>query len=103
MLERRVEDILESIDELSTVDRQWRYTYINERTLHRIQRAKGEELTREELLGKDIGSCTPSSLIAHSTRSFTARSASSRPPISKHTPRLATGGWRYTPILWRKG
>src|SRR5215216_554043 len=56
---RRIENILESIDEFSTVDRQWRYTYINERALGRIGRAKGEELTREELLGKNIWELYP--------------------------------------------
>jgi PAS domain-containing protein len=51
---RRIEDILVSItDAFFALDRQWRYTYVNERALRRIQRAKGEELTREDLLGKN--------------------------------------------------
>jgi signal transduction histidine kinase len=34
--------------------RDWRYTYINERALHLLQWAKDEDLTREELLGKNM-------------------------------------------------
>src|SRR5919112_766393 len=50
---RRIEDILESItDESFAVDREWRYTYINERALDRVRMLKGEELTREDLLGR---------------------------------------------------
>ena len=55
----RIEEILESIDEFSCVDRQWRYIYINRRALRRIQRARGEELTREDLLGKSIWELYP--------------------------------------------
>jgi hypothetical protein len=37
------------------VDRQWRFTYINERALRYKQAFKNDsELTREELLGKDV-------------------------------------------------
>jgi PAS domain S-box-containing protein len=56
---RRIENILDSIDEFSSVDRKWRYTYINERALRRIQRAKGEALTREEVMGKNIWELYP--------------------------------------------
>ena len=50
----RVENILESItDEFFAVDRQWRFTYINERALNRLRKTRGEGLTREELLGKN--------------------------------------------------
>jgi PAS domain S-box-containing protein len=57
---RRTEDILESItDEFLALDREWRYTYLNERALDRIQEAKGEELTREDLLGKNCWEVFP--------------------------------------------
>ena len=50
----RVENILESItDEFFAVDRQWRFTYINERALNRLRKTSGEGLTREELSGKN--------------------------------------------------
>ena len=57
---RRIENILESItEEFFAVDREWRYTYVNERALHRIRRVKGERLTREKLLGKNIWELYP--------------------------------------------
>jgi PAS domain S-box-containing protein len=57
---RRISNILESItDEFFAVDREWRFTYINERALRRIQREKGEQLTREELLGKNAWELYP--------------------------------------------
>jgi PAS domain-containing protein len=53
---RRTEDILESItDAFYAVDHRWPFTYINERALHLLQWAKGEDLTREELLGRICG------------------------------------------------
>jgi diguanylate cyclase (GGDEF)-like protein/PAS domain S-box-containing protein len=46
---KRITNILESItDAFVAVDRQWRYTYINERASNTLQR------TREELLGKNL-------------------------------------------------
>ncbi|HSK98889.1 MAG TPA: PAS domain S-box protein [Rubrobacteraceae bacterium] len=57
---RRIEDILESItDESFAVDREWRYTYINERALDRVRTLKGEELTREDLLGRIVWEAVP--------------------------------------------
>src|SRR5919107_174884 len=52
---RQIENILESItDVFVAIDRQWRYTYINERALRRMQGRKGQELSREEFLGKNM-------------------------------------------------
>src|SRR5918997_855932 len=52
---RQIENILESItDVFVAMDRQWRYTYINERALRRMQGRKGQELSREEFLGKNM-------------------------------------------------
>jgi len=57
---RRIENIFESItDEFFAFDREWRFTYINERGLASIQRAKGESLTREGLLGRNLGEVFP--------------------------------------------
>ena len=59
-MDQRTVDILESItDEFAAFDREWRYTYINERALHVIRRAKGDELTREDLVGKTIWEINP--------------------------------------------
>jgi PAS domain S-box-containing protein len=41
---RRIENILERISDIFyAVDRQWRFTYINEQALRRFQRVKGDE------------------------------------------------------------
>jgi PAS domain S-box-containing protein len=57
---RRTRNIIESITEgFFAVDREWRYTYINERALGTIQRAQGEVLTREDLLGKNVWELFP--------------------------------------------
>ena len=60
MFDQRTEDILESItDEFFAVDREWRYTYINGRALDRVRALKGEELAREDLLGKIAWEAVP--------------------------------------------
>src|SRR5919112_519704 len=60
LMNQRTTDVLESItDEFAAFDREWRYTYINERALSVIRRVKGEELTREDLVGKSIWEIYP--------------------------------------------
>jgi PAS domain S-box-containing protein len=55
MMDQRTADILESITEaFVTLDREWRFTYINGRALDRVRSAKGGGLTREDLLGKNF-------------------------------------------------
>jgi PAS domain S-box-containing protein len=57
---REIQDILERItDEFFALDREWRFTYINERGLASVQRVKGESLTRENLLGRKLGEVFP--------------------------------------------
>jgi PAS domain S-box-containing protein len=59
-MDQRTADILESItDEFAAVDREWRITYINESGLNSIRGAKGQELTREDLLGKNLWELFP--------------------------------------------
>jgi PAS domain S-box-containing protein len=55
MSDRRIQAILESItDTFIALDRQWRFTYLNDRALDHMGSEKGEELTREGLLGKNF-------------------------------------------------
>jgi PAS domain S-box-containing protein len=57
---QRIENILESItDAFVAVDHEWRYTYMNERALRRMQGRKREELPREEFLGKNMWEVFP--------------------------------------------
>jgi PAS domain S-box-containing protein len=56
----RIRMILDSItDEFNAFDRDWRFTYVNEPALLSIRRAKGEELTREDVLGKNVWEMFP--------------------------------------------
>src|SRR5919107_652843 len=60
MVDQRSVDILESItDAFVAVDHDWRYTYINERALRRMQHRKGEELPPEAFLGKNMWEMFP--------------------------------------------
>ncbi|HEV2742266.1 MAG TPA: PAS domain-containing protein, partial [Rubrobacter sp.] len=58
--EEGITEVLERItDDFFAVDREWRYTYLNGRVLRRIRSAKGEALTREQLLGKSMWEVFP--------------------------------------------
>ena len=60
MVDQRSVDILESItDAFVTVDHDWRYTYINDRALRRMQHRKGEELAPEAFLGQNMWEMFP--------------------------------------------
>jgi PAS domain S-box-containing protein len=50
--QRRSDTILASItDKFTSVDREWRYTFINERALAQARSRKGESLTADDILG----------------------------------------------------
>jgi PAS domain S-box-containing protein len=56
----RIENILESItDAFVAWDREWRYTYVNERALHWLRGVTREGLTRRDLLGKNVWEVLP--------------------------------------------
>jgi PAS domain S-box-containing protein len=56
----RTKNILESItDSFSALDADWRFTYLNQRTLDRIRKAKGEDVPLEDVLGKICWEVTP--------------------------------------------
>ena len=58
--QRRSEAILESItDSFVSVDRDWRYTYVNDNALADARIALGDELTRDDLLGKNCWDVFP--------------------------------------------
>jgi hypothetical protein len=88
MFDQATENILESItDEFFALDRQWRYTYINERALDRVRALKGEELTCEVLLGKNLWELYPEAWALCSIRSTAKPCAGRSPSISKRTRR----------------
>jgi PAS domain S-box-containing protein len=54
------ETILESItDAFVAVDRDWRYTYVNERSLSRMRDRKGTTLAREDVIGRNMWEMFP--------------------------------------------
>jgi PAS domain S-box-containing protein len=56
----RSETILESIpDEFVAVDRDWRYTYINDRALQRMQVRSGRPVSRDDMLGRTMWDAFP--------------------------------------------
>ena len=58
--QRRNETILESItDAFIAVDREWRYTYLNERALAEARTARGAGLAREDVLGQNCWEFIP--------------------------------------------
>ncbi|MEA2329996.1 MAG: hypothetical protein QOH58_134 [Thermoleophilaceae bacterium] len=60
---RRIETVLESITEaFSAMDRDWRYTYVNDRALARARLSLGSEVTAAELLGKSCWELFPEAL-----------------------------------------
>ncbi|WP_166177083.1 response regulator [Rubrobacter tropicus] len=60
MPDRRYEDVFERITDLfHAFDRGWRFTYVNDRALLALRELKGEELAREDLLGKNVWEMFP--------------------------------------------
>jgi PAS domain S-box-containing protein len=58
--QRQIETILESItDSFVAVDREWRYTYVNERALRRMEWRSGRTLRREDVLGRGMWELFP--------------------------------------------
>jgi PAS domain S-box-containing protein len=59
--QRRSETILENIsDAFVAMDRDWRFTYLNERALAQTRKARGPAVTAEALLGKSLWELAPS-------------------------------------------
>jgi PAS domain S-box-containing protein len=58
--QRRTETILESIsDAFVAMDRDWRYTYVNDRALRRLAEWRGRPVTREEVIGRSVRELFP--------------------------------------------
>lgn len=68
---RQTETILQSMgDAFSALDSEWRYVYINQRGLERIEELEGEAITREEIVGKNIWERFPQLVGATADREF---------------------------------
>jgi PAS domain S-box-containing protein len=91
--QRQSETILESItDAFIAVDREWRYVYVNERGLRRLEAWKGRGLTREEILGKSMWELFPDLLgteMEHSLRD----AMDAQDPVEFELHFAPTGEW----------
>jgi PAS domain S-box-containing protein len=60
---QRSETILENItDAFVAIDRDWRYTYVNDRALRRLEAWRGRAVTREEIIGSRLWEVFPDSV-----------------------------------------
>ena len=59
----RIASILESIGEAFVgIDRDWRYSYLNDRAVQRIEAWLGQVVTRDELLGRNVWELFPAAV-----------------------------------------
>jgi PAS domain S-box-containing protein len=67
----RVETVLESItDAFVAVDRDWLFTYVNERALNRMRARKGTPLRREDVIGRSMWELFPEALETEVQRQY---------------------------------
>jgi hypothetical protein len=89
---RQTETILQSIgDAFSALDSEWRYVYINQRGLERIEELEGEAITLEEIVGKNG---FRSSSEGSPTASFTGPSTSNELSASRPARPVRASGWK---------
>jgi PAS domain S-box-containing protein len=91
--QRRLETVLESItDAFVAVDRDWRYTYVNDRALRRMRRRTGRELRREDVLGLNMWDLTPDSVGTELHRRY-QEAMGRRHPVEFETFHPPSGEW----------
>ncbi|MEA2247596.1 MAG: hypothetical protein QOH46_2125 [Solirubrobacteraceae bacterium] len=67
----RVESVLESItDAFVAVDRDWLYTYVNDRALTRMRERKGTPLAREDVVGRSMWEMFPEAIGTEAHRHY---------------------------------
>jgi PAS domain S-box-containing protein len=77
---RAQEAILERIsDAFVAVDREWRYTYVNENALRRMEWTSGRDLTREDVLGQGMWELSPDAVEAEVNDRYHAALREQRP------------------------
>jgi PAS domain S-box-containing protein len=83
--QQRVETILESItDAFVAVDRDWRYTYVNERALSRMRARKGAPLGRADVIGQSMWEMFPEAIDTEAHRQY-QRAMRERRPVAFET------------------
>ena len=90
---RRTEAILESItDSFTALDTEWRYTYLNQRALERIQQVEGRAIEFDDLIGKTVWEAFPQ-LVGTRTEHELRRALSEEQPVTFETHLPRTGKW----------
>src|SRR4051812_11028446 len=91
--QRRSEAILDSIsDEFFAVDREWRYTYVNDRGLAEAGRIPGRNLTAADLLGANIWELFPE-LVGTTFDHHAHRALREQAVVEFETRSPVTGRW----------
>jgi PAS domain S-box-containing protein len=89
----RVETILESItDAFVAVDRDWRYTYVNDRALARMRERKGPALAREDVIGRVMWEMFPEAVDTELERRY-RQSMRERRAVAFEAYFAYTGEW----------
>jgi DNA-binding NarL/FixJ family response regulator/signal transduction histidine kinase len=58
--QQRVDEVLERVsDAFYALDREWRFTYLNERAVRHVSQMAGTQLAREDLLGRTLWDAAP--------------------------------------------
>ena len=90
---RQTETILQTMgDAFSALDSEWRYVYINQRGLERIEELEGEAITLEEIVGKNIWERFPQLVGATADREF-HRAVDEQRPVWFETVSPGTREW----------
>jgi PAS domain S-box-containing protein len=89
----RVETVLESIsDAFVAVDREWRYTYVNDRALGRLEAWRGRVLAREDIIGQSMWTLFPDAVGTEVEQRLRA-AMGARGPVEFELYFAETGEW----------
>ena len=90
---RQTETVLESIsDFFSAFDREWRYTYLNGRGLDRLRKATGEDVSLDDVVGKNFWELFPE-LVGTTTDQELHRAVREQETVVYETYSTVTESW----------
>ena len=82
---RRTENVLEIItDAFWAVDRDWRFTYVNDQTVQIFSELKGKEFTREELVGQSVWEVFPNIVGTLADKKYRQAAAEQQPVVFEY-------------------
>ena len=90
---RQTETVLESIsDFFAAFDHQWRYTYLNRRGLDRLRKATGEDVSLDDVVGKNFWELFPE-LVGTTTDQELHRAVREQETVVYETYSIVTESW----------